>query len=65
MREEARPYVDRAPGGPAILLLACTAFVLVVSASRPLRPLEHQLVLAMIPQEWRAVRMFADAITRR
>ena len=32
MREEARPYVDRAPGGPAVLLLACTAFVLVVSA---------------------------------
>jgi diguanylate cyclase (GGDEF)-like protein len=32
MREEARPYVDRAPGGSAVLLLACTAFVLVVSA---------------------------------
>jgi O-antigen/teichoic acid export membrane protein len=49
-------------------LLAATGgivvFLLLVCIARPLRPLEDQLILKMIPQEWQAIRIFADAITR-
>jgi O-antigen/teichoic acid export membrane protein len=48
-------------------LLAATGgivvFTLLVCFARPIRPLEHQLILKMIPKNWKAIRMFADAIT--
>jgi O-antigen/teichoic acid export membrane protein len=49
-------------------LLAATGgivvFVLLVCIAKPLRPLEDQLILKMIPKDWKTIRMFADAITR-
>jgi O-antigen/teichoic acid export membrane protein len=51
-------------GSLLIATIGIVAFLLVVCATRPLRPLEHQLVLAAIPQNWKAVRLFAGAITR-
>ena len=47
-----------------VATVAIIVFILAVCAARPLRPLEHQLILAMIPQDWKVVRVFADAITR-
>jgi O-antigen/teichoic acid export membrane protein len=51
-------------------LLAATGgiivFILLICIAKPLRPLEHQLILKMIPKDWnwKAIRIFADAITR-
>jgi len=49
------------------LLLASTSilvFGVVVCAERPLRPMENQLIMKAVPRGWKAVRFFANAITR-
>ena len=55
-------------GNLLIATVGILVFMLMVCAAKPLRPLEQQLLLTMVPRDWRdwkVLRMFAETITRR
>jgi O-antigen/teichoic acid export membrane protein len=58
-----RPDAATAIGNLLVAAGGIVVFTLLVCFARPLRPLEHQLILKMIPKNWKAIRMLADAIT--
>jgi O-antigen/teichoic acid export membrane protein len=47
-----------------ITIIGLATFVLMTCISRPLRPVELELILRMIPADWRRVRVFASGLTR-